>query len=230
VRLRQRAGVVENTIRLSDLLPEDVPAELLERAKAVELGRSPQPGSYRVLSAGEITARMREIRLTQISVPQQVVVERQALPVSREAVKRAVVEFFRSANEYPAFDFEIVGSPVMSGHPSSLVVESARWDERLHRTEFSLRCADKACGSFLVRSASRTETAAVKKMLRPKVWLARAGQPALLTFDGGGMRISLRVVCLERGTLGQTIRVRESGTHREFRAEVTGAGTVRATL
>ncbi len=232
VRLRQRAGVVDNTIRLSDLLPDDAPAEVRKKARSVELGRSPLPGSYRVFAGAELTPHIKASGLNQVSVPEHVVVEHQGWAISRLAVVRAISEFLRARNvmgDLP-LEFEIVGSPSATEELPSLRVERVRWDERLRVTEFTLRCVTNGCGSFLVRSSSRSVIAATKKFLEPRVWLAKAGKPALLTLAGGGMRISLRVVCLERGALGQTIRVREKGTHREYRAEVVGAEALRAAL
>jgi hypothetical protein len=62
----------------------------------------------------------------------------------------------------------------------------------------------------------------------PGLSLAEAGKPAKLMVEGDGFRISMPVVCLERGVLGQKIRALDSSNHRVVWAEVVGAGRLLA--
>ncbi len=52
----------------------------------------------------------------------------------------------------------------------------------------------------------------------------RQGERALLSLEKQGLRISVPVVCLQAGTLGQVIRTRIIGTNRTTTAHVTGPG------
>ena len=58
--------------------------------------------------------------------------------------------------------------------------------------------------------------------------LAEKWKPATLVLDGGSVRISVRVICLQQGVLNQQIRVIEERSRRVFHAEVVGAGRLRA--
>jgi len=62
----------------------------------------------------------------------------------------------------------------------------------------------------------------------PGLSMAEAGKPAKLMVEGDGFRISMPVVCLERGMLGQKIRALDSSDHRVVWAEVVGAGRLLA--
>lgn len=54
--------------------------------------------------------------------------------------------------------------------------------------------------------------------------LAEPGLPAKLVVEGRGFRLETTVIPLERGVLGQQIRVRDPDTHRILAAEVVGKG------
>jgi Chaperone for flagella basal body P-ring formation len=241
VRLNGRAGVAGETIRLSDLLPADAPANLRVAAVGVELGRSPQLGSRRTLSEEQITQDLKshpEI-LARLFIPERVTVARRGWTIRPVLVKNAIRDFAEKQhwNLGPG-DFgavELSGNPqALTGTPA-LLVQNALQDSVRHRLQFVLRCADmKVCGSFLVSTAmplSLSHVAMARQSLRRNgKTLARAGESALLSINGVNLRISLRVICLEPGLLGQTIRVRDANSRRIFRAEVVGSGALRASL
>jgi len=60
--------------------------------------------------------------------------------------------------------------------------------------------------------------------------LVAPGETATLTWDQGGIRVVLPVTCLDAGAMGQFVRVRLKNATRILRAEVVGAGTLRASL
>jgi flagella basal body P-ring formation protein FlgA len=64
----------------------------------------------------------------------------------------------------------------------------------------------------------------------PREILVYAGKPAMLSMHGGAMNISMRVICLDRGSLGQTIRVRDAAGRQIFHAKVIGLAAVQANL
>jgi flagella basal body P-ring formation protein FlgA len=85
---------------------------------------------------------------------------------------------------------------------------------------------DKRLATAPPNRTASAQRARVRKASAPI--LAEAGKPAMLRFDGRGLRIWMRVLCLERGALGQEIRVRDPENHRVFHAEVTGVAELRA--
>ena len=60
--------------------------------------------------------------------------------------------------------------------------------------------------------------------------LTRAGQKATMLLEENGMRISIGVICLQGGRLGQRIRVLDPVRRHIFRAEVLTDHRLRMTL
>ena len=50
----------------------------------------------------------------------------------------------------------------------------------------------------------------------------------MMQLDGEGFSATLQVVCLEDGKASDLIRVREQGSKHNYRAQVTGPGSLRA--
>jgi Chaperone for flagella basal body P-ring formation len=124
---------------------------------------------------------------------------------------------------------------------ASLELIRTNWNASLQRWEFVLRCARRAdCVPFLVwaqgenphaqthSQAQQVSAANSPANIAPN--LVESGQTALLTWDGGGLRVVLPVTCLDAGSLGQTVRVRLKHVDRVLRAEVAGAGALTANL
>ena len=141
---------------------------------------------------------------------------------------------------FEAKDLEIGGEFPKTDEPLELV--SVRWDRLLARWEFRLRCRDVGkCVPFMatakragmspgidgdsaVGSADQEGQRITRRDVHGSV-LIRAGQRATVTRKDGSLQIRVEVVCLERGGLGQWIRVRMNDGHaRVFRARVTGEG------
>jgi hypothetical protein len=144
--------------------------------------------------------------------------------------------------------------------PEESVLELLKttWNARLERREFALRCGrPEDCIPFLVwageknaragvsPSASRTAEASNanakdrdrdreigkdKNKNNNMVRLIKPGQTAMLTWEQAGIRIVLPVTCLEAGGLGQFVRIRFKDATRTMRAEIVGAGMLRASL
>ena len=247
VRLYERAGVAGEAIRLSDFLPPDAPTALRSAAAAINLGCSPQLSSIRVLSREQVLYRIKEHTglLEQISVPERVTVTRQGWPIAAASVRQAILDFAAKQNwgqdlSFPP-EFAISGRAVALIHDPELKVESSEQDSLRDELKFVIRCVKReVCGTFLVATGlpqnfldgKRAHTGPGVKA-SPRIQqeiLAHAGQPAMLSMDSGNMHISLRVICLERGSLGQTIRAREANSRRVFHAQVVGAGHLRANL
>lgn len=249
--------VVGEAIFLSDLLPPGAAPELREIAKTVDFGRSPLPGSLRALGRAEILRRLsrQRISLADMKIPEKIVVYRAAPSLDRETVRVAVAAFLRQREwqeaEMPTSAMlEWSGTWAEPPAPASLQVDAADWDAAQQALQFRVRCADQSQrGSFLVRAIP---TAALQEVWRsrfsspelsrpasprvasrqsaasPEPALAQPGESAILLLERAGIRISMPVVCLERGVRQQQIRVREQQGHRVFRAEVVGVGRLRA--
>ncbi len=136
-----------------------------------------------------------------------------------------------------------------------LELTKSSWSTALERWEFALRCTRPGeCAPFLVwadepktsaagaatsqRASARRSNVSAESVSRLTTRagasgaerLVAPGQTATLTWDEAGIRVVLPVTCLDAGALGQFVRVRLKNAPRILRAEVVGAGTLRASL
>ncbi len=255
VTLRESAEVSGGTIQLSDLLPQGAPLAVRQGSDTVQLGRSPQPGSVRVLEAAQIAQALakRPDLLSQLAIPERILIRGSGWTIQREAIREAVVRFLRDKSDHRDLPESALQSPdditAREENPGLEVVGILR-DVRGQGFELRLRCARRAlCSSFVVHvldpqpsssdgsAAFHSTTGALASRLPPPVAakeagpvLAQAGKKAMLLLDDGRMSISLQVVCLERGKLWQKIRVLDAVSHRVLQAEVVGAGKLHASL
>jgi hypothetical protein len=117
-----------------------------------------------------------------------------------------------------------------------------KWNAALQRWEFVLRCVTRSdCVPFLVWAHAESPQVEIVHLQPDRAnaesstantaaTLVKSGQTALLTWDGGGIRVVLPVTCLDAGTLGQTVRVRLKHVDRIVRAAVVSAGALAANL
>jgi hypothetical protein len=183
-------------------------------------------------------------------IPERIIPERIVVRQAR-AVKTCaeIAEFLSTAGRSPGGaaarrwqeDLDCAASGNIP-QDAPLELLKASWNVGLERWEFGLRCGRPAdCIPFLVWTREQTppdgflqsfprqaETASADA--NPMARLIRTGQTAMLTWEQAGIRIVLPVTCLEAGGLGQFIRVRFKNASGTLRAEVVGAGTVRASL
>jgi len=125
---------------------------------------------------------------------------------------------------------------------TALELLKTKWNSALQRWEFALRCLRaEDCVPFLVwaRATEPSEASAAsypnmrgtpQAERDSSVALVKAGQTATLIWEQAGIRIVLPVICLEAGGAGQFVRVRFQTAARTLRAEVLGAGRLRAGL
>ena len=138
---------------------------------------------------------------------------------------------------------------------AGLELTKSSWDASLQRWEFELRCSlAEKCVPFLVWLEEQSRVAAgianaragfadaplwaasaggvarAIPVAREIAWLVKPGQTATLNWDARGIRIVLRVTCLDAGAAGDMVRVRFNDTSRVLRAQVMANGTLRAGL
>ncbi len=116
-----------------------------------------------------------------------------------------------------------------------------------HRMRVRLACADiEECVPFYVAMDGNGESPARPRSIPPALGRApahmarvgteadpptmRAGSPATLLLEGDHMQIQLHVVCLENGSIGQTIRVASKDRKQIYTAQVFDGGILRGSL
>jgi hypothetical protein len=253
VALPETVEVSGATIPLAQLLPRHSSLALRQASVAIELGRSPQPGSFRVLEAGQImqVLSQRPDLLRQLAIPDRILVRRSGWVVQRAAIRAAIGRFLPAKSDNRDFTdstLQALDDIAAQAEDPALEVTGLTRDVRGRGFEFRLRCVPRAlCSSFVAHLldpepgssgfgssgltgaiASMSSLPSAAKATGPI--LAEAGKKAMLLLDDGSMSISLPVTCLERGRLSQKIRVLDASSHRILHAEVVGAGKVHASL
>ncbi len=96
-----------------------------------------------------------------------------------------------------------------------------------------LQCEQASCLPFYVlvhwgqpgRQSGRRQPS-----LLPESMLVRSGKAAVLVFEGDFLRMTLPVMCLQNGGLGQQVRVLNKETKKTYWARVTALGVVTSVL
>jgi len=233
-------GVVEvrrDTVLLSDLLPADSSPLVREASAVVGLGPSPKLGTTRVIEAAWIAKALgaQPGLLRKLVIPDRVLVRRGGFPVSRGAIVSALQSFYQKSGQN--VDLENVELNWDAGWATleaglKLEVTRAFWDAARRSWQWWMHSADGTrLPDFLVQGADSELLPAPERASaranRPQESkagpaLMNVGTKAWLIAESGGIRLQTEVICLERGGLGQQIRVRSATGHQVFQAEIIG--------
>jgi hypothetical protein len=252
IHLRDTVEIKHGTILLADLLPPNAPMTVRKASASVELGRAPQPGSVRILQAEQIIAALktRPDLLSEVMPPAIVTIRAIGWPISAADVGQAISEFVRmhgSAAALPqAVRWDLPEFLTARKERVQLQVTRMQWDASERGLEARLRCVDRSsCADFVVRAiwpdfeqwphdpGRLISSSALPENNAPSQGgrlILRTGNPATLILDDPDLRISLPVVCLEKGVLNQRIRVLDKQSRRVFLAEIVGDHLLHASL
>jgi hypothetical protein len=256
VEARVEAG--PGALTLANLLGPGTCLRWRRAAERVNLGAAPRAGSERVFDGRQVRRLLEEleaggVRLQEagsVQVPERIVVKRAGATKSCAEIARFVAGAARAEDMAgaPAQWQKDLDCAAARGIPEGAALELTKtaWNAVRERWEFALRCVrPEDCVPFLVWAdlEKAPQSGAARRLAsyaRPKkameeaesagTRLVKPGQTATLTWDEAGIRIVLPVTCLDGGGLGQFVRVRFKNTPRTLRAEVVGAGLLRASL
>lgn len=242
VRLRGEVTVSGEVIRLSDLLPTVPPSDRLRAAPAVILGRSPALGSFRILAKPQVLSQLRHFPALSetVEVPDRIIVRRSGSRIPEAVIREAASRFLREKGLSGDLADGVLQWPEVEASADNAEVEVAgsRWNRQRGGLELSAHCVPRAlCKSFLIFVKPPAEgslewfAASPGLSARPQrekgSELAHAGERATLLVQDGEVRISVPVTCLQRGRLGEQIRVLDPVARRVFRATVVAAKLLR---
>jgi hypothetical protein len=251
IALRAHAEVQGDTIFLASLFPPGAPDTFQKAAAAISLGPAPQSGSLRRFSRDAIGAAIEADGLPRsaFEVPEVITVRRASHVLSREEIFAAIETALTKGGtaESPAFRLEDLVYPSAIAVPSNdarLEVTQIRFDQALGRARFRLRTlAAPAALPFYVTARCPLRTSAktlsgFKKFeaLAPSSSLSAPGasvlvdprEPARMHLHSLDADMLLSVRPLERGHLGETIRVRLRPSGKTLQARVVGRNAVDA--
>jgi hypothetical protein len=252
IELLREVTVSGAAVALSDLLPANAGESLRAQAGEVSLGTAPQPGNTRVIGRGGILNEMagKKDLFEAIEIPESVTVSRDARPVLLAevfaAIQRALAQVNASAAKSLSPENVLLESQILvkAGDPGLQVLRSD-FDPGMKRARFLLwPSGDPAVLPFYVSAVlpEFSGPAVIIDRMRSAISLndrraarapARSPKPEILVSPNASATLLLRsaalnmivdVTPLERGTLGQQVRVRVADTGKVFRAEVDGRG------
>jgi flagellar basal body P-ring formation chaperone FlgA len=258
IELLREVRVAGANVLLSDLLPKDVESSLRMRSEQIALGAAPQPGSARVLESNEIVQRIGGDSdvASEISIPARIVVSRIERPITAQEVLRTIQNSLRQigivppANVHPEdvlFQTQILVRPGDAG----LEVLRADFDAAIKHARFLLRASNdptvlpffvavrlpkSSAPALFLSQTAKSRLAAGNGLRAPSMrrakqeFLVFQGEESTLILRSGALRMIADVVPLERGTIGQQVRVRVSDTGKVFRAQVDGRAHLNATF
>jgi hypothetical protein len=258
IELLRAASVSGTRVLLSDLLPASAPESLRALAAGISLGAAPQAGNARVLErdAVERDASASPAVLSEVSVPERVVVSRDVRPITLSEVFTAIRRVLMrngmpSAGALRPEDLLLESQILVRPGDAGLQVMRIDFDRGLRRARFLLWPShDPHVLPFYVTtrfeaglpltpiqlgpqiSRNGNDSAAVYTRDRSEMEnvLVAQGERATLTLQSAAVRIFADVVSLGNGTLGQQVRVRLLDSGKVLNAQVDGKSRLEATF
>jgi hypothetical protein len=237
-----------DTIVLADLCPSDAPRAIRAEAESVALGSAPRGGSIRRLSRGNVATAIRNagLPISSFSVPEVITVHRAGRLVTREDAFAAIQAALAKNHDaqLPQFrldDLTLDSAVAVPAGASDLEVTQISFDEALGRARFRLwphsapgtlpffvtahlpESTSRAAGATTVAKARDSFTTVEPVLVDPR-------QYARLHLHSQNSDMLLAVKPLQRGHLGETIRVRLTGSGKTLQARVIASGYLDATF
>lgn len=135
-------------------------------------------------------------------------------------------EIRRFAPEVAKDNIHLLASPPLMQPLQRVLLQRVIYDAPLRQWQIQLQCVpQRACLSFIAVVTSPDE-ALFRHIRAPKSAqpLIRPGERKELLFSLGAVRIRQRVVCLQAGRAGDSIRVQEQDGHKILLAIVAADG------
>jgi hypothetical protein len=254
IALLADAEIRGDSIFLANFLPPDASRAVRAAAEKIMLGATPQNGTSRILSRSSVVAAVTENGLSASAflIPELMTVQRAAHLVTREEVFAAIQRALAGVKiaELPAFgldDISLNASVLLPDQESQLEVTQITFDEFIGRARFRL-WAKSAPGVHPFYATARIPSASPGMAVSPlhslnadflpflpapqvaSPVLVEAGRAARLHLHSPNSSMMLQVKPLQRGRLGQTIRVRMPSNGKTLQARVIGEGFLDATF
>ena len=250
VELLREVRVSGASVLLSDLLPVGAGVSLRARAGEISLGAAPQPGNTRVLERSGVLENIGASQdvVAEIAVPEQILVSRDARPITLQEVFAAIHNALEhsgisaAANLRPE-DILLQTQVLVGPEDAGLKVLRSDFDTGLKRGRFLLwpshdpkvlpffvavRLAGNSPLAVLHSVTERNHTVSnqglhsVPPLGAKAEILVSPGEQATLILHSDVLRMIADVVPLERGTMGQQVHVRVVDTGKIFSAQVDG--------
>ena len=208
-------------LSLADMLAPGMDTKLRNAAAGVDLGRSPEPGSFRVFTENQL----REVVHADFAfdLPAQIIVRRSGWPIERDQIRAALVRA-----KLPIAPISLLSEPETRTENAILRVAAAIPGRTPNVSLLRFECQERSeCGPFWGEAQYSKDwqrmpisrVVAMQAARRPAA-LVTPGRPAMLICNGSGMKLRVRVRPLAQAGLGETVRVYDAETRRIFLAHV----------
>jgi hypothetical protein len=246
VTIPSHIDLTDKELTLADLLPPGTCPEWQRAAATMHLGSTPLAGGVRIVAGETARALLEKLPAAarrSIAVPERITIQGSDDAASCAEISEKVLA------ELPGLGARVSPAPVIDctavhiprvPRQAQLAVLRTVWDRGLRAWDITVHCVGaSACLPFLLRlraAAEGSETPIsglggkrnLAATLPPAQPLVRPGKGATLDWEEAGIRLVVPVVCLDKGGLGQTVRVRVAGSGRVLAAVVAGDDQVRA--
>jgi len=252
IALLANTEIQGDSIILANLLPGTVSRRIREAAQTVALGAAPQNGATRQFTREALTAAISSSGLSPADfiIPESVTIRRGSRLISLEEIYSAIQSSLAKnpVTGIPPFqlrDLTLDADVRVPPGDAGLQVTQITFDQFIGRARFRLwtRSAPGVLPFFVTAkvssavpaspSASKLLTIAARSsntLDTSALVLVQPGRPARLHLHSSNMNMLLQVLPLQRGRLGDVIRVRLAVTGRTVQARVAGDAYLDATL
>jgi hypothetical protein len=251
VSVRASVDAAHEDLTLADFLSSEACPRMRQAAAQISMGKAPRAGAVRIIEGEQMRALLAGLvsdnagGTTGWQIPDRILVRHGG--ATKSCVE--IADFLAGAG--PSQDNRLsshlwrnnleCGAIQGIAEDAELELIKSDWDAGLRRWEFLLHCVrPEDCVPFMVsardperlqgnspNAASSTGSSASSAGF---TLLVKPGETAMLTWDQGGIRVTLPVTCLDGGGLGQYVRVRLKSTPQILRAEVVGPRAVQVKL
>jgi hypothetical protein len=252
IALLASTEVQGDTILLAHLLPSNASRTVRDAAGKVALGAAPQAGASRQFTRENLTAAIASSGLSpaDFAIPPAVTVRRDSRLITLDEVY-AALQFALAKNPMPGLsnlrihDIALEAEVRVPPGDASLIVTQATFDQSIGRARFRLwpRSVPSVLPFFATAKLTATSPGSPSDHQFVTVAshspglidtsglvLVSASRVAQLHLHSSNMDILLQVQPLQKGRLGDVIRVRLPATGRTMQARVAGDGYLDATL
>lgn len=254
IALLSNTEVQGDTILLANLLSASAPRRLRTEAEKIPLGAAPQNGSARQFTRAVVKAAISAngFSADDFAIPESITVRREGRMISRSEVLAAIATALKT-NPQPGIsaqelgDFSVETAARVPQGDAGLLVTKMTFDPAIGCMRFRL-LARRAPGvlpffATLKVESNNSETRESRHFISTAAHvgnrggetefapvLVMAGHLARLQIRSADMDMLLEVRPLQRGKLGEVIRVQLPGTGRVLQARVAGKDYLNATL
>ena len=258
IELLREVTVAGSRVLLSDLLPANASESLRARASQIAMGATPQPGNERVLEHDAIESQFNTnvSILTEVSIPERIVVRTDSRPITVNEVFETICATLAqkglvSAGTLRPEDILLESQILVAPGDSGLQVMRMDLDRGLRRARFLLwpshspkvlpffamaKLEGDLAGFPYRATADFGHIANTRAIVPPAARPAKAeilvgqGERATLMLRSDALRMFVEVVSMERGAMGQQIRVRMTETGKILNARVDGRSHLEVTF